>query len=331
METLKNYLENMFLSLPDTPEVRRAKSELGQMMEDKYTELKNKGKAENEAVGIVISEFGNLDEVAEELGIKTYIKEEASSMELLSLEETKQYLKDIVKCSQLIAVGVLLCIISPVIFIVMDAYSQSSHSDSAGILDMFGLFMLFFSIGAAVGLFIITGVIKGKWQQIRRRTVGIDFHATDYIKTQLEGSRSSHALCLSLGCMLCIMSVMPPILIDAVLPTEFWFQCSAAFVLILAAIGVYLIVFTCNRNAGYHSLLALNGKGTIGSSHVPESAKEVEYTSERVTAIMSVYWQTVTCIYLCVSFLTFDWHITWVIWPIAAILRSVLNTCFQKL
>ena len=31
------------------------------MMEDKYTELKNEGKSENEAVGTVIAEFGNLD------------------------------------------------------------------------------------------------------------------------------------------------------------------------------------------------------------------------------------------------------------------------------
>ena len=64
METIRNYLETMFLKLPNTPEVYKAKNELWQMMEDKYTELKEEGKSENEAVGIVISEFGNLDELA---------------------------------------------------------------------------------------------------------------------------------------------------------------------------------------------------------------------------------------------------------------------------
>ena len=67
METIRNYLENMFLNLPNTPEVYKAKNELWQMMEDKYTELKAEGKSENEAVGIVISEFGNLDELAADL------------------------------------------------------------------------------------------------------------------------------------------------------------------------------------------------------------------------------------------------------------------------
>ena len=69
METIQTYLENMFRTLPATAEVLRAKDELYQMMEDKYLELKKEGKSENEAIGIVISEFGNLNEIAEDLGI----------------------------------------------------------------------------------------------------------------------------------------------------------------------------------------------------------------------------------------------------------------------
>lgn len=332
METLKNYLENMFLSLPNTLEVRRAKHELWQMMEDKYTELKNEGRTENEAIGIVISEFGNLDELAEELGIKTIVEGDVSSKELLSLEDAKAYLKDTIKTSQRIAMGVLFCIISPAAFIFMDAYGRSAESDFAAIRGVFATFLFFFLIGLAVACFIVSGVVKGKWKHIKRRTVGIDFHVTDYTKTQYEGVRSSHALCLSIGCMFCILSFIPSVFIDAMLPTDSGMnECSAAFFLILVAIGVYLIVFTCNRNAGYQSLLSLNARGTIGNVHVPESAKEVEYTSKGVTAVMGVYWQTVTCIYLCVSFISFDWHITWVIWPVAAILHSILNTCFQKI
>ena len=64
MDAIKNYLETMFLNLPNTPEVQKAKYELGQMMEDKYRELIADGKTENEAIGTVIAEFGNLDELA---------------------------------------------------------------------------------------------------------------------------------------------------------------------------------------------------------------------------------------------------------------------------
>ena len=49
METLRNYLNTMFQNLPDTAEVQRARDELWQMMEDKYTDLISEGVSENEA------------------------------------------------------------------------------------------------------------------------------------------------------------------------------------------------------------------------------------------------------------------------------------------
>ena len=70
METIRNYLNAMFAGLPDTPEVRRAYIELAAMMEDKYTELIEEGRSENEAIGTVIAEFGNLEELAQDLGIE---------------------------------------------------------------------------------------------------------------------------------------------------------------------------------------------------------------------------------------------------------------------
>lgn len=74
MEALVEYLNNLFHGVKETPEVLRAKAELLQMMEDKYEELIAEGKNEDEAVGIVISEFGNFEEIADELGIGDAVK-----------------------------------------------------------------------------------------------------------------------------------------------------------------------------------------------------------------------------------------------------------------
>ena len=70
METILNYLDNIFMHCQQTPEVQRAKEDLAEMMEDKYNELTAQGKAKHEAIGIVISEFGNIQELAEELELK---------------------------------------------------------------------------------------------------------------------------------------------------------------------------------------------------------------------------------------------------------------------
>ena len=82
MNTIRNYLNAMFAGLPDTPEVRRAYEELAAMMEDKYTELMEEGLTENEAVGTVISEFGNLEELAQTLGIEDYLNGRGANAEL---------------------------------------------------------------------------------------------------------------------------------------------------------------------------------------------------------------------------------------------------------
>ena len=114
METIKNYLENMFSHLPNTPEVQKAKYELYQMMEDKYNELISEGKSDNEAIGIVISEFGNLDELADSLGIKSFVdpSQAMPAAKTLSRETAAAFLMDSAKHAYLTAFGVLLCIIA---------------------------------------------------------------------------------------------------------------------------------------------------------------------------------------------------------------------------
>lgn len=49
---------------------------------------------------------------------------------------------------------------------------------------------------------------------------------------------------------------------------------------------------------------------------------------ERFRMWMSVYWSAVTAGYLLWSFLTGAWHFTWLIWPLAGILSSILRVLF---
>ncbi len=73
MNVIIAYLETMFSAYPQTSRLQEAKAELQAMMEDAYTSLIAEGRAENEAVGQVIRDFGNLEEVAPVLGIASDI------------------------------------------------------------------------------------------------------------------------------------------------------------------------------------------------------------------------------------------------------------------
>ena len=69
MDQIKEYIKNLFRGIPETPDVLRAKAELMEMMEDKYEQLLQEGKSPQEAFGTVVSEFGDLEELSEAMGI----------------------------------------------------------------------------------------------------------------------------------------------------------------------------------------------------------------------------------------------------------------------
>ena len=69
MDTIDTFLDAMFAPYPSTPRLLEAKGELRAMMEDAYADAVGRGKTHNEAVGQVITDFGNLEELAPVLGI----------------------------------------------------------------------------------------------------------------------------------------------------------------------------------------------------------------------------------------------------------------------
>lgn len=70
MDTIMNYIDSMFAGVPDSEATQRLREDITANMSDKFEELVGEGKSENEAVGTVISEFGNIDEVLAEMGVK---------------------------------------------------------------------------------------------------------------------------------------------------------------------------------------------------------------------------------------------------------------------
>ncbi len=321
METIRNYLESMFQTLPNTPEVQKAKHELWQMMEDKYTELKSEGKSENEAIGIVISEFGNLDELAFDLGISGYMNPEHNAAgKQAGLEEVKGYLRDKIRSGYLIGFGVLLCICSPCATIL---------TSSMGMFDFIGLIFMFVAIAVAVATFIISGGMMGKWDYLVKQPCSIDFLTTEYVHNQRENYRMTNALLIAAGVLCCIISVVPVMILDELGLEGIFEAFGVVILLVLVAIGVYFFIIAGTRSSAYETALKINQSGTMGASFVA-SQKEVRYSNKTVAAVMSVYWPTITCIYLCWSFLSGDWHITWIIWVIASLIETFVKNAFGE-
>ncbi len=315
METIRNYLEAMFANMPNTPAAQKAKRELYQMMEDKYSELIKDGKSENEAVGTVISEFGNLEELSEDLGLKEEYQQvqkytESHQRRHITLEEAKRYLLDQGRHALFIAAGVFLCC-SCVVPVILE--------------ENYGWFGMMLMIVTAVCLFCYSSFMQNKWNFMKNSLCSIDYQTATFLQQQLEEKRPNLAVKKTLGIVICIICWIPCALLDMVFgESPLMDRLEPISLFLLVAIGVFLIVWSNIMLGSYKRLLNLNDKNTISGSYVPEQ-EEDRYVNDTVAVIMSVYWPTVTSIYLIWSFLSFQWHLTWIIWPIAAIICSVIK------
>lgn len=322
MEVIKNYLDSMFTTLPDTSEVRKAREELYQMMEDKYLELKSEGKSENEAIGIVIAEFGSLDEIREELGgvKQTSVfteeeleKENFDSKNLVSVHQAKEYIEAARKGAACTAVGVLLCICSPLLLIFMSGLSELKiiRDDAAGAI---GIVMLFLMIAVAVALFLHVGSSLNIYEFLKAGEFRLQAGVKSYVEDEENKNRAYFSALHTIGVIFCICCAIP-LFVAAFFLGEFACIVAVDLLLLLVGCGSALLTYAGNAKDAYAVLL---GKG--------EHRKRIQQQKHYTEAISSAYWCIVTAIYLAWSFWTHDWHITWVVWPVAGVLSGALKS-----
>ena len=312
METIKNYLEAMFAGMPNTAEVRKAKDELLQMMEDKYNELIAEGQNENTAVGTVISEFGNLDELAEELGLEKEVSEtRLTESELprrdISLEETIAFIADTAKGSLFLAIGIMFCIISvtgPILF--------TSN-------ERIGATLMFLSIAVGVGLILFSNYYSTEWKYLKKEPCMLDMATTSYVKERRRSFEAVRSICVTIGVILCIICWVPNI----IFPFKS-LNLAPAIMFLVIGFGVLLIVYANGSYKAFEVLLNLNDANTISGTYATRDEKPVKYKNATCETIVNIYWPAVTSAYLISSFLTFRWDLTWIIWPIAGVMHNAV-------
>ena len=279
MNAIRNYLDNMFRNLPNTEEVRRAKTELLQMMEDKYEELIAEGKSENEAVGIVISEFGNLDELAESLGIQEAVTENPDEDKpMLSMDRIKEYLGMISQHSVLVPLAIALCIFSVAFNIIADAIP--------GCPEVIGVIFMFLSIGVAVGLFIFEGLRKKEFNEVYKKECSLSIESAENVRALRKNYKTSYGLMSSFGIGLCILSIVNPMIIGSIPFIDDNY--GAVMFVLFIALGVFLITSSNIRMDGYDRLLELNETGKMSEEFVPKSDRKVNKAPIIICAVVAL-------------------------------------------
>jgi len=316
MDAIKSYLENMFLHLPKTAEVLRAKEELAQMMEDKYNQLRSEGRTDNEAVGQVISEFGNLAELAGTLGIPQEVKDLETDTKQITLTdaEVERYIKVSKETGRQVALGVAIILLGVAILIFLNALAERGFMPDK-IAQAAGVGGLLLLIALAVYIFIMAGMKSEKYENLETSLVKIDPYLHDRIVQMKEEYRPGFARRIAGGVALILLSVVALVTV-AILEVggEFAVMLLVVGLLLAIAVAVGLFVSAGSKMETYDKLL---NEGDYTKQHKAENSFAGK--------ISGPYWLLAVVIYLTWSFITNDWGSTWIVWPIAGVLFALIS------
>ncbi|MCD7824172.1 MAG: helix-turn-helix domain-containing protein [Oscillospiraceae bacterium] len=250
------------------------------------------------------------DEV-EELPAEVVVDEfQPDSIREISLEVATEYLSLVKSSAARIALGVALCILSPVPLLVADGLV----ADGSDVGNAVGLGALFVIIAIAVIIFITNGLRMEEFEYLEKEEFRLSYGVAGIVEKELKEYRPIFYRGIALGVALCVISVVPFVVVSAIIEGfEGW---ACALMLALVALGVYLIVRVANRKDGYDTLLQ-QGDYTV----------EKKQEENRLEVFTKAYWLIVATIYLAVSFTgVLNWGISWIIFPIAGALFAALRT-----
>ncbi|MDD4377418.1 MAG: permease prefix domain 1-containing protein [Eubacteriales bacterium] len=317
MDTIKNYLDSIFSTFPNTEEVQKAKTQMAEMMEDKYLELKAEGKSENEAIGIVISEFGNIDEVRRELGIPEAETETEKNPRIITIKEAKDYLDVVREAANQIGKGVMLCILSPVLLIFLASLSDIGKVSETMAASL-GLLALFCMIIPAVALFIVNGMKLSKYDYMQHEEFILQSGGFSLFREMKEAERMPFTKNITIGVVLIILSIVPVVVVGTLVEDNSMMVIYT--VLILLAIVAFSVNMIINAGLPYGCFDIILQQGEYS---VKKKGNKV------LEAITAIYWPVVTAIYLAYSFITFNWGSSWIIWPVAGVIFGGISAVFS--
>lgn len=129
--------------------------------------------------------------------------------------------------------------------------------------------------------------------------------------------RRKATLLTSLAIALYILCPVPVMLASAFGGSEKIEIVGACMLFLIVAVATFLIVYASSMRSQFRE------KGNSTSS-APRKEKEEERDPLR-KAINSVIWVVIVGFYLCISFWTSAWHLTWLIFPIGAAISNVID------
>lgn len=323
MKTIRDYIDSLFLGVAETSLVRQLKEDLLASAEDKYEDFKKQGKSENEAIGGVISEFGSIDELLDELNIKQeFIEEKGYEIAEITIEESIDFLMIRRKGATLIGIGVMMILLGTAVFFTLVGL-YGDHSGAA-----YGLLFLFLGVAIGVPLFIIAGtsMVNSNKKLVDRF---IPLQVKNEMKKRKENFQRSFVFCIVAGVSLCILSVIPSVILKELYYSKAHVFLGVACLLVMTAVGIFFLIFGGVIMGSFTKMIKQTYFISAEESLGPKAERDSKI-SAWIQKIGKIYWPIIVAIFLFQGFFIGNWGSSWRIFPVAGIVFWILTSIFSR-
>lgn len=203
-----------------------------------------------------------------------------------------------------LALGVALCITCPVCLMLLAGRVEENAAMGGGLVVLFAM------VAVAVALFIAYEMDMKRFEYLSNNEIYISPGTEDLVRAAMEDYRPKHRFRFICGVVLCVVCAVPVFIGRRLGGEDEIMVWGVALVLITCALGVFLIVLDNGIYSCFEKLL-----------------QQGDYTvkEKRVLPLAKGYWGVVTAAYLLLSFTTFRWDKTWIIWVVAPVVYSVIK------
>ena len=236
---------------------------------------------------------------------------EEPALRRVTLEEANAFLSAKAATARPIALGVLLCILSPICLMLLAAMCERPNSGmSEAFASGMGLIILLGMVAVAVTLFVSSGNKTGRFEYLEREIFETEYGVTGMVNQRKAQYKATYDRGNLIGICLCVLSPVSLFFGMAVFPEdELCMVLCLCLTLVLAGVGVLFLVRVGIPWASFEKLLQEGDYSKEEKSRLPITG-----------AVSTVYWLTAVAIYLAWSFATDGWKTTWIVWPVAGVL-----------
>ena len=244
-----------------------------------------------------------------------------SEIKRVSAEEANGYIQHRRWASLRIAFATFLCILSPIPLLLLGAATEvTTWNIPENLAVWWGLLILFCIVSVAVAVYIYCGFKNAPYEFLEKGVpFELEYGVRGIVKEQQKTFRGTYAKWNIFATCICVLSPLP-LLAGAFTQRAYLTVVLLTVTMAVAGIGVMLFILAGVRWASMQKLL-----------------KEGEYTpttkkQNRIKdTVGTVYWLILVAVYLAWSFLSNDWHITWVVFPVGGVLFAALSAVLDMI